>query len=69
MTKGEGIARRVKGYMATYGRDPKWMAAMMHVSLPTWYRKLREPSSMTVKDLEKLERITKLELLQGLQEE
>lgn len=65
MTKKKYIVAEIHKWMKLRNKEAADMAHAMGVSIPTWYRKMRMPETMTVADLEMLEAITRLELLRG----
>ena len=65
MSKKRYMVLRIQDWMKIRNKSSADMAHLMGISIPTWYRKMRMPETMTVADLEMLEAITKLELLKG----
>ena len=65
ITKADVIRGRIKGYMDMYGKSPDEMAIRMRICRRSWFYKMKNPERLTVEELERLERITGLELLAG----
>lgn len=65
MTKKKYLVAQIHRWMEIRGKEAADMAHAMGCSIPTWYRKMRMPETMTVRDLEMLEAITRIEILRG----
>ena len=59
------IRGKIAGYMKMYGQGADEMAAKMRMSPATWYRRVSDPGKFTVKELERLEFVTGLEIIGG----
>lgn len=65
MTKQKYIVCTIKAWMNVHDKKAPDMAHLMGISIDKWYRRIRDPSTFTVKELELLERVTKAEFLKG----
>ena len=64
MTDSQKVKRAIKSRQVMMGLSNSDMACRMHMSLPTWNRRLSKPETLTVKELLRLEKILKFKLLE-----
>ena len=62
MTKSEQLKRRIRSGMALKDYENKDMACKMHLSEPTWYRKMKNPEKLTAGELWKIEKILPIKI-------
>lgn len=65
MTKQKYLIYQLKEWMNLHDKNADDMAHIMGIERSTWYRRMRDPSLFTVRELEMLERVTKKEFLRG----
>ena len=56
------IRASIKAWMAAHDENSRSMAYRMRMSESSWFRRMRNPEKMTVKDLERIEFITGLKV-------
>ncbi len=62
------IRNRVKAWMVLHDMSSERMAVKMRMSKRTWQRRMQEPETLSVMEVEKIEKITGLDLIQSIQE-
>lgn len=69
MTDSQKVRRTIKSRQVMLGLSNSDMACHMHMSLSSWNRRLRDPRTLTVEELIRLEKVLKFKLLieEGLQ--
>ena len=60
--KAREIKAKIVGRMAYIGIDNKEVAVRMGMHIRTWQRRLKNPGDFTVKELEKVQKVLKVEL-------
>ena len=59
MKRGD-IKGTIQGWMSAHGVTPEEMALRMHMSPRSWFRRMQHPEALTVEELERLEKITRV---------
>lgn len=58
----ESVKERIVGRLATTGITSAEMAMKMRMGVRTWQRRIQKPETITLGELEKIQRILKVEL-------
>ena len=63
MNTSDEVKRNIRSRMELLGYTNQEMACRMHMSLSSWNRRMRNPSSINVSELIKIENVLKFKLL------
>lgn len=58
----DALRTKIKIGMVRKGYNAKYMATLMHMKLPTWYKHMGNVNKFSFEELSKLDKILKLEL-------